>query len=78
MACPSATSDETTPAPLTVHGLVTGVITVVATSLVPRVDGETSYYPAISDDDNFVVFDQSSCSGPANSPRICSPKVTRA
>ena len=26
----------------------------------------TSYYPAISDDDNFVVFDQSSCSGPPN------------
>lgn len=34
--------------------------------LVPRQDGVTSYYPAISDDDSYVVFDQSSCSGPAN------------
>nr|HEX4316092.1 hypothetical protein [Kofleriaceae bacterium] len=39
-----------------------------ATLLVPRADGVTSYYPAISDDDRFVVFDQSSCSGPANTP----------
>ena len=36
--------------------------------LVPRVDGTTSYYPSISDDDHFVVFNQSSCSGPANTP----------
>jgi hypothetical protein len=35
--------------------------------LVPRAAGVTSYYPAISDDDRFVVFNQSSCSGPANS-----------
>jgi Tol biopolymer transport system component len=34
--------------------------------LVPRQDGITSYYPAISDDDDWVVFDQSSCSGPPN------------
>lgn len=34
--------------------------------LVPRVAGATSYYPAISDDDALVVFDRSSCSGPAN------------
>ncbi len=38
----------------------------VATSLVPRVANTTSYYPAISDDDHFVVFNQSSCTGPAN------------
>ena len=38
------------------------------TLLVPRTAGITSYYPAISDDDRFVVFNQSSCSGPANSP----------
>ncbi|MFT3699239.1 MAG: hypothetical protein QM831_39190 [Kofleriaceae bacterium] len=37
-----------------------------AQPLVPRVDGITSFYPSISDDDHFVVFDQSSCSGPAN------------
>ncbi|HEY1812848.1 MAG TPA: hypothetical protein VGG74_10910 [Kofleriaceae bacterium] len=37
-----------------------------ASLLVPRVDGITSYYPAISDDDLYVVFDQSSCSGPPN------------
>jgi hypothetical protein len=36
------------------------------TLLVPRAAGVTSYYPAISDDDQFVVFNQSSCSGPAN------------
>ena len=36
--------------------------------LVPRQTGVTSYYPAISDDDLYVVFDQSSCAGPANTP----------
>jgi len=36
--------------------------------LVPRASGATSYYPAISDDDQLVVFDQSSCAGPANTP----------
>ncbi|HEY1546297.1 MAG TPA: hypothetical protein VGG28_00685, partial [Kofleriaceae bacterium] len=40
--------------------------TSTASILVPRVDGLTSYYPAISDDDDFVVFDQSSCAGPPN------------
>ncbi|HEY0193408.1 MAG TPA: hypothetical protein VGC42_19965 [Kofleriaceae bacterium] len=35
--------------------------------LVPRADGVTSYYQAISDDDLYVVFNQSSCAGPANS-----------
>jgi hypothetical protein len=39
-----------------------------ASLLVPRQTGVTSYYPAISDDDLYVVFDQSSCAGPANSP----------
>jgi hypothetical protein len=34
--------------------------------LVPRAEGVTSYYPAISDDDRFVVFNQSRCAGPAN------------
>ena len=29
--------------------------------LVPRVAGKSSYYPAISDDGKFVVFNQSSC-----------------
>lgn len=32
-----------------------------ATLLVPRVAGKSSYYPAISDDGRFVVFNQSSC-----------------
>ncbi|HEY4175689.1 MAG TPA: hypothetical protein VGM90_02595 [Kofleriaceae bacterium] len=36
------------------------------TLLVPRNAAYTSYYPAISDDDRFVVFNQSSCAGPAN------------
>ncbi len=35
-----------------------------ATLLVPRAAGVTSFYPAVSDDDRLVVFDQSSCSGP--------------
>ena len=33
--------------------------------LVPQVSGKSEFYPAISDDSNFVVFDESSCSGPA-------------
>lgn len=36
--------------------------------IVPRVDGFTHYYPAISDDEQLVVFNRSSCSGPANTP----------
>ena len=43
-------------------------LTGTPTLLVPREAGVTSYYPAISDDDKFVVFNQSSCSGPANNP----------
>ncbi|HEX4420922.1 MAG TPA: hypothetical protein VH165_23560 [Kofleriaceae bacterium] len=35
--------------------------------LVPRAANITSYYPAISDDDQYVVFNQSRCDGPANS-----------
>jgi hypothetical protein len=35
------------------------------TKLVPGVPGKSEYYPAISDDSQFVVFDESSCSGPA-------------
>ncbi|HEY0254896.1 MAG TPA: hypothetical protein VGC41_25395, partial [Kofleriaceae bacterium] len=45
---------------------VNGTAFGMAQSLVPRQPGVTSFYPAISDDDHFVVFDQSSCSGPAN------------
>jgi Tol biopolymer transport system component len=29
--------------------------------LVPRVSGKTSYYPCVSEDNNFVVFNQSTC-----------------
>jgi len=32
--------------------------------VVPRAPGVTSYYPALSDDSNLMVFNQSSCSGP--------------
>ncbi|HET9621963.1 MAG TPA: hypothetical protein VFP84_11390 [Kofleriaceae bacterium] len=35
--------------------------------LVPRADNLTSFYPSISDDDAFVVFNRSRCDGPANS-----------
>ena len=34
---------------------------------VPRVSGATEYYPAVSDDSAFVVFNESSCSGPPTS-----------
>ena len=34
--------------------------------LVPRVTGATEYYPAISDDSAYVVFNESSCDGPAS------------
>jgi hypothetical protein len=34
--------------------------------LVPRVSGATEYYPAISDDSAFVVFNESSCAGPSS------------
>jgi hypothetical protein len=33
--------------------------------VVPRVASATEYYPAISDDSKFVVFNESSCAGPA-------------
>ena len=36
--------------------------------LVPRATNTTSFYPAISDDDHFVVFNQSDCTAPANTP----------
>ena len=35
------------------------------TLLVPRAANKTEYYPAISDDSKFVVFDESSCDGPS-------------
>lgn len=34
------------------------------TKLVPGVSGKSEYYPAISDDSQYVVFDESSCDGP--------------
>jgi hypothetical protein len=34
------------------------------TKLVPKVAGKSEYYPAISDDSAYVVFDESSCTGP--------------
>jgi hypothetical protein len=44
---------------------VTGDTTFGApTKLVPQVSGKSEYYPAISDDSKFVVFNESSCSGP--------------
>jgi hypothetical protein len=43
-------------------------MTSTARLLVPRADGITSYYPSISDDDQLVVFNQSRCDGPANTP----------
>jgi len=44
---------------------VTGDMTFgTPTRLVPQVTGKSEYYPAISDDSQFVVFDESSCDGP--------------
>jgi hypothetical protein len=34
--------------------------------LVPRVSGASEYYPAVSDDSALVVFNESSCAGPAS------------
>jgi hypothetical protein len=33
--------------------------------IVPRVAGATEYYPALSDDSAYVVFNESSCAGPS-------------
>jgi hypothetical protein len=45
---------------------VTGDMTFgTPTKLVPGVAGKSEYYPAVSDDSQFVVFDESSCTGPA-------------
>ncbi len=35
------------------------------TLLVPRTTNKTEYYPAISDDSKFVIFNESSCDGPS-------------
>ena len=45
---------------------VSGTTFGTPTLLVPRVTGATEYYPAISDDSAIVVFNESSCSGPAS------------
>jgi hypothetical protein len=46
---------------------VTGNMTIgMPTKLVPGVGGKSEYYPAISDDSQYVVFDESSCSGPGS------------
>jgi hypothetical protein len=41
-------------------------ITDNAKELVPRISGKTSYYPCISEDSNYVVFNQSDCGGNPN------------
>jgi hypothetical protein len=41
-------------------------ITGPATALVPRSMDQANYYPAISDDGKFMVFNRSLCSGPAS------------
>jgi hypothetical protein len=45
---------------------VTGATFGAPKLLVPRVSGATEYYPAISDDSAFVVFNESSCAGPSS------------
>jgi Tol biopolymer transport system component len=47
---------------------VNGTAMGTSTNLIPRAANTTSFYPAISDDDHFVVFNQSDCNGPANTP----------
>ena len=43
-------------------------MTSAASLLVPRATNTTSYYPSISDDDQLIVFNQSHCDGPPNTP----------
>jgi hypothetical protein len=45
-------------------GPVNGTTFGTPSVLVPRVTGATEYYPTISDDSAYVVFNESSCSGP--------------
>jgi hypothetical protein len=68
MGIPNDTSDtngDETPNAEIWIAKVTGAQTFgTPTKLVPKVDGKSEYYPAISDDSQYVVFDESSCSGP--------------
>jgi hypothetical protein len=56
--------DETPNAEIWITPVTGGTTFGTPTKLVPQVAGKSEYYPAISDDSQFVVFDESSCNGP--------------
>jgi hypothetical protein len=63
---PSDTNgDETPNAEIWIAPVTGGTTFGTPTKLVPGVSGKSEHYPAISDDSQFVVFNESSCSGPA-------------
>jgi hypothetical protein len=65
-ADPSNTNgDETPTAEIWIAPVTGGMTFGTPTKLVPGMSGKSEYYPAISDDSVFVVFNESSCSGPA-------------
>jgi len=61
---PSDTNGDETPNAEIWITSATGTTFGTPTKLVPRVTGKSEYYPAISDDSQLVVFNESSCSGP--------------
>jgi hypothetical protein len=61
---PNNTNGDETPSSEIWISSVTGTTFATPTKLVPQVSGKSEYYPAISDDSAFVVFDESSCNGP--------------
>ncbi len=62
---PNDTNGDETPNAEIWTASVTGNTTFgTPTKLVPGVAGKSEYYPAISDDSQYVVFDESSCNGP--------------
>jgi hypothetical protein len=56
--------DETPNAEIWMAPVTGGTTFGTPTKLVPGVAGKSEYYPAISDDSQLVVFDESSCNGP--------------
>ena len=56
--------DETPNAEIWIASVTGNTTFGTPTKLVPGVSGKSEYYPAISDDSQLVVFDESSCNGP--------------
>jgi hypothetical protein len=58
--------DETPSAEIWIAPVTGGTTFGTPTKLVAQVAGKTEHYPAISDDSQLVVFDESSCNGPGS------------